>query len=175
MCWWVIENWSIAIVCVHIDVHQRLTGDFLRVQSLITTACDPDLIELLHVYGNEYSNRLLEANCLGILKPSYNSSLNEREQYIRRKYVERAFLQPLPSSKPTSKPTQAELDQILYENVETADCGKTLHLIMLGANPNYAQKMFVVADHAKRHQQLKQMKLILSNGGNENERNKFST
>ena len=54
---------------------------------------------------------------------------------------------------------------MLYENVETSNCGKTLHLIMLGANPNYSQKMFAVADHAKRHQQIKQMKIILANGG----------
>jgi len=54
---------------------------------------------------------------------------------------------------------------MLYENVETSDCGKTLHLIMLGADPNYSQKMFAVADHAKRHQQIKQMKIILANGG----------
>ena len=142
----------------------------------MTTSCDPDLIELLHDYGNAYSNRLLETNCAGAVKPTYNSSLNEREQYIKKKYVERLFLQTLPGSKTANKPTQAELDQILYENVETADCGKTLHLIMLGANPNYAQKMFVVTDHAKRHQQLKQMKLILSNGGNKNspEKDKFT-
>lgn len=59
---------------------------------------------------------------------------------------------------------------MLYENVETTDCGKTLHLILLGANPNYSQKMFSVADHAKRHQQIKQMKIILANGGKEKER-----
>jgi hypothetical protein len=57
---------------------------------------------------------------------------------------------------------------MLYENVETSDCGKTLHLIMLGADPNFSQKMFSVADHAKRHQQIKQMKIILANGGKQN-------
>jgi hypothetical protein len=54
---------------------------------------------------------------------------------------------------------------MLYENVETADYKKTLYLIILGANPNYSEKMFAVADHAERHQQTKQMKIILANGG----------
>jgi hypothetical protein len=63
---------------------------------------------------------------------------------------------------------------MLYENVETSDCLKTLHLIMLGANPNYSQKMFAVADHAKRHHQTKQMKIILANGGKLKERNRIS-
>ena len=54
---------------------------------------------------------------------------------------------------------------MLYENVETPDCQKTLHLLILGADANYSEKMFPVADHAKRYQQTKQMKLILANGG----------
>ncbi|CAF4855100.1 unnamed protein product, partial [Rotaria socialis] len=72
------------------------------------------------------------------------------------------YLQPLQFNRINL--TQEQLDALLYENVETLDCGKTLHLLMLGANPNFSQKMFAVADHAKRHQQIRQMKLILANG-----------
>lgn len=133
-------------------------------QSLITTSCDPDLIDLIHDYGNEYANKLLENNCLGILKPNETSTKIEREQYIRKKYLDKAYLQPLQIHNKTTF-TQDELNEILYESVETSDCGKTLHLIILGANTNFSQKMFAVADHAKRHQQFKQMKLILANGG----------
>jgi hypothetical protein len=88
----------------------------------------------------------------------------EREQYIRKKYLDKLYLQPLQINNKTTF-TQEQLNEMLYENVETPDCGKTLHLIMLGANPNYSQKMFAVADHAKRHQQIKQMRIILANGG----------
>ena len=133
-------------------------------QSLITTACDPDLIELLRDYGNRYSNSLLENNSLGILKPSYTSTQYEREQYIRKKYLNKIYLQPLQINNKNTL-TQEQLNELLYENVETSDIGKTLHLIMLGADANYSQKMFAVADHAKRHQQIKQMKIILANGG----------
>jgi hypothetical protein len=105
-------------------------------------------------------------NLFGISKPTYSSSQLEREQYIRKKYIDKIYLQAWTNSKTTGHQlTQDELDQMLYENVETSDCGKTLHFIMLGANPNYSQKMFAVADHAKRHQQTPQMKLILANGG----------
>lgn len=148
-------------------VHQRLTSDFLRIQSLIATSCDPDLIDLLREFGNEYSNDLLEAKLSDGIKPTYESSLDDREQYIRKKYLEKSFLRPLLHPKSHQPLNQDELNRNLYENVETADWKKTLHLLMLGANPNYSEKMFAVADHAKRHQQFKQMKLILANGGRE--------
>lgn len=153
------------MICLFLlGVHGLLTSDFLRLQSITTTSCDPDLIDLLRDYGNEYANKLLENTCLGILKPNSTSTKVEREQYIKKKYVDKAFLQPLCINNKTNF-TQDQLNEILYENVETSDCGKTLHLLMLGANPNYSQKMFAVADHAKRHQQSQQMKLILANGG----------
>lgn len=98
------------------------------------------------------------------IKPNYSSNSTEREQYIRQKYIEKLHLQPLEINGRNSFSPQ-QLNEMLYENVETTDCGKTLHLILLGANPNYSQKMFSVADHAKRHQQIKQMKIILTNGG----------
>ncbi|CAF3289073.1 unnamed protein product [Rotaria socialis] len=158
-----IMSWLFVICQKCAAIHRFLTSDFLRLQSLTTTSCDPDLIDLLHDYGNEYSNKLLENHSLGILKPTYTSTQLEREQYIRKKYLDKMYLQPLQFNRINL--TQEQLDVLLYENVETLDCGKTLHLLMLGANPNFSQKMFAVADHAKRHQQIRQMKLILANGG----------
>ena len=149
-----------------IAVHRSLTSDSLHLLSFTASTCDADLIELLRDYGNQHSNRLLENHSLGLLKPTSNSSHVEREQYIRKKYVDKLYLQPLFLNKTNKCLSQEQLNQMLYENVETSDCGKTLHLLMLGANPNYSQKMFAVADHAKRHQQVKQMKLVLANGGN---------
>lgn len=149
-----------------IAVHQRLTSDFLHFQSLLSSTCDSYLIDLLHDYGNEYLNNLLENTQLKSSKPNDNSTEFEREEYIRKKYIEKLDLQF------NHRYTQDELDQMLYENVETTDYKKTLHLIILGANPNYSEKMFAVADHAKRHQQIKQMKIILANGGNRKEEEK---
>ena len=122
-------------------VHQSLTSDFLRLQSLLTTACDPDLIDLIHDYGNAYFNNILGDHSFDSLKPNYMSTQDEREQYIRKKYIERIHLQPFEINNKSTF-TQEQLNQMLYENVETFDCLKTLHLIMLGANPNYSQKMF---------------------------------
>ncbi len=154
----------ISIVRLFLVVHQQLTSGFLHLQSLLTPTCDPDLIDLLHDYGNEYSNNFLGDHLFDQLKPNYMSTQDEREQYIRKKYIEKLHVQPLEINN-KSNFTKEQLNEILYENVETSDCMKTLHLIILGANPNYSQKMFAVADHAKRHQQTKQMKIILTNGG----------
>ncbi|CAF2731513.1 unnamed protein product [Rotaria sp. Silwood2] len=160
-----IMSWLLVICKKCAAVHDLLTSDFLRLQSLTTTtSCDSDLIDLLYDYGNQYSNKLLENSSLGILKPNYTSTQIEREQYIRKKYLDKLYLQPLEINNKNTF-TQEQLNEMLYENVETSDCGKTVHLIMLGANPNYSQKMFAVADHAKRHQQIRQMKIILANGG----------
>jgi hypothetical protein len=140
-------------------VHRFLTSDFLRLQSLLTTACDHDLIDLLHDYGNQFANSLLENDSSKLSKPNDNSSESERVEYIRKKYIEKIYLRS------NHVYNQDELNKMLYENVETADYKKTLYLIILGANPNYSEKMFAVADHAERHQQTKQMKIILANGG----------
>ena len=96
------------------------------------------------------------------MKPTEQSNDLERQQYIRKKYIERIYLQSYYRHRTLS---EDELNRMLYENVETDDYGKTIHLLMLGANANYSDKMFSVADHAKRHQQTKQMKIILANGG----------
>ncbi|CAF0962222.1 unnamed protein product [Adineta ricciae] len=159
-----IASWLLVICDKCAAVHRLLTSDFLSLQSLLSTTCDSDLIDLLHDYGNHYFNKLLENQLLGVLKPTCLATQSEREQYIRKKYIDRLYLQPLQINNRNAF-TQDELNAMLYENVETPDCGKTVHLIMLGANPNFSQKMFAVADHAKRHQQTKQMKIILANGG----------
>ena len=120
------------------------------------------MIDLLHDYGNQFSNSLLEYNCSTISKPNENSSEFERKQYITKKYIEKCYLQSYQSN---HNCTQEQLNKMLYENVETSDYKKTLHLIMLGADPNYSEKSFAIADHAQRHRHMKQMKIILANGG----------
>jgi len=156
-----LMSWLLVVCKNCAIIHEKLTSDFLTIQSLLAKDCDPDLIDLLHEFGNEYSNRLLEKNLHDSIKPNSSSTDEQREQYIRKKYLEKIFLEQLEQQ----NPTQFELNQMLYESVETTDCIKTLHLLMLGADANYSQKMFAVADHAKRYQQIKQMKLILANGG----------
>jgi len=161
MCWYVdtrrfFDDLHVVFITA---IHRRLTSDFLRLQSLLCVTCDHYLIDLLHDYGNKYMNSLLENDLSKNSKPNDNSSELEREEYIRKKYIEKIYLQF------NQNYTQDELNKKLYENVETSNYKKTLQLIILGANPNYSEKMFAVADHAKRHQQIKQMKIILANGG----------
>ena len=126
---------------------------------MLNTKCDHYLIDLLHDYGNKYVNNFLENDQAKLQKPNGRSSDVEREEYIRKKYVEKIYLQEHENY------SIDQLNQMLYENVETSNYLKTLYLLVLGANPNYSEKMFAVADHAKRHQQIKQMKIILVNGG----------
>ncbi|CAF3565081.1 unnamed protein product [Rotaria sordida] len=158
-----IMSWLLIICKKCAAIHHRLTSNFLRLQSLMTNTCDSDLIDLLHDYGNQFTNSLLENNSSKNSKPNINSTEFERKQYIRKKYIEKIYLQPYQSNHYTY--TQDQLNKMLYENVETTDYKKTLHLIMLGADPNYSEKNFAIADHAQRHQQIKQMKIILANGG----------
>lgn len=138
-------------------------NSFIHLQSLIRTTCDWDLIDLINDHGNKYANSLLEFNISKSTKPNSNSSEFERKQYIRKKYIEKAFLKPFDNNH--SVYSQDQLNKMLYENVETDNYRNTIHLIMLGADSNYLEKNFPIADHAQRHQQLKQMKIILANGG----------
>lgn len=143
----------------NLAIHHRLTSHFLHLHSLLNSKCDHYLIDLLHDYGNNYLNNFLENDQAKLHKPNGQSSDIEREEYIRQKYLDKIYLQE------HEMYTSDELNRMLYENVETSDYLKTLSLLVLGANPNYSEKMFAVADHAKRHQQIKQMKIILANGG----------
>ena len=140
-------------------IHRRLTSHFLHLHSFLNNKCDHYLIDLLHDYGNKYLNNFLENDQAKIHKPNAQSSDIEREEYIRQKYLDKVYLQEHEIYTPD------ELNRMLYENVETSDYLKTVSLLILGANPNYSEKMFAIADHAKRHQQIKQMKIILVNGG----------
>ncbi|CAM4954510.1 unnamed protein product [Rotaria socialis] len=158
-----IMSWLLVICKKCAAIHHRLTSKFLLLQSLISTTCDWDLIDLINDYGNRYSNSLLEYGCSKDSKPNNDSSEFERKQYIRKKYIEKVFLKPYDLNRDAY--TQDQLNKMLYENVETADYKITLHLIMLGADTNYSEKNFATADQAQRHQQIKQMKVILANGG----------
>lgn len=155
---------SISILVFIIVIHRQLTSNFLHLESLKIATCDSDIIDLLHDYGNRLSNSLLENDASKKSKPTPNSSETERQEYIRKKYIEKEYLRPY-RSKDQHTWSKDELNKLLYENIETADYKKTIHLIILGADPNYSEKNFAVADHAQRHQQTKQMKIILANGG----------
>ncbi|CAF0890451.1 unnamed protein product [Rotaria sp. Silwood1] len=158
-----IMSWLLMICKKCAAIHHRLTSNCLRLQSLMTNTCDSDLIDLLHDYGNQFANSLLENNSSKNSKPNINSTEFERKQYIRKKYIEKIYLRPYQSNQQIY--TKDQLNKMLYENVETTDYKKTLHLLMLGADSNYTEKNFAVADHAQRHHQIKQMKIILANGG----------
>lgn len=137
-----------------------MTSDFLYLQSLKIIAEDFDWVELFRDLGNHFTNSLLENSAAHSIKPTEKSSFEERSIYIQKKYLEKCFV-------PWSKSTLnvEKLNQQLYQTVQTPDCPTTLRLLIQGADPNYSEKVFPVADHAKRHQQSKQSKLILANGG----------
>ena len=142
-------------------VHRQLTSEFLHLQTLRIIAEDSDWVELFRDLGNHFSNSLLENSNAKSIKPKETSSAEDRSVYIEKKYVKKCFV-------PWSNTTLniEHLNQQLYATVETPDFPTTLRLLIQGADPNYSQKVFPVADQAKRHQQIKQSKLILANGGN---------
>lgn len=141
-------------------IHDRTTSTFLHLQPLPTLCTDSDFVELFHDYGNQFANSLLEDRLPREKKLRENSSEQEREEFIQKKYCEKAFV-----FQAKRRVSANDLNRMLFENVETQHCGTTLELIIQGADPKYSEKIFSVVDHAKRYQQMKQVKILLANGG----------
>ncbi|XP_058045156.1 arf-GAP with coiled-coil, ANK repeat and PH domain-containing protein 2 [Ahaetulla prasina] len=82
---------------------------FLQGPSLTLDLWEPELLKLMCELGNSVINRVYEANRekMGAKKPHPGSQRQEKEEYIRAKYVERRFVSPAdPGGKPTLTPNQ---------------------------------------------------------------------
>nr|XP_031362553.1 arf-GAP with coiled-coil, ANK repeat and PH domain-containing protein 3 [Lonchura striata domestica] len=69
-----------------------------KVRSLTLDSWEPELLKLMCELGNSTMNQIYEAQCeeLGLKKPTAGSSRQDKEAWIKVKYVEKKFLKKLP-------------------------------------------------------------------------------
>nr|XP_012635732.1 arf-GAP with coiled-coil, ANK repeat and PH domain-containing protein 2 isoform X1 [Microcebus murinus] len=90
---WASINLGITLCIECSGIHRSLGVHFSKVRSLTLDTWEPELLKLMCELGNDVINRVYEAKVekLGIKKPQPGQR-QEKEAYIRAKYVERKFV-----------------------------------------------------------------------------------
>lgn len=90
---WCCINWGTCICINCSGFHRALTSDISKVRSLTLDHLDETTLKVLQVIGNTNANKILEA-AVGPRAISDQASKEERERFIKDKYVQKAFLNP---------------------------------------------------------------------------------
>uniref|UniRef100_A0A8C8VPN2 Arf-GAP with GTPase, ANK repeat and PH domain-containing protein 1 n=1 Tax=Pelusios castaneus TaxID=367368 RepID=A0A8C8VPN2_9SAUR len=87
-----------ALMCIECSgIHRNLGTHLSRVRSLDLDDWPIELIKVMSAIGNELANSVWEESNQGRMKPSSDSTREEKERWIRAKYEQKLFLAPLPS------------------------------------------------------------------------------
>uniref|UniRef100_A0A0B8RV23 Arf-GAP with coiled-coil, ANK repeat and PH domain-containing protein n=1 Tax=Philothamnus irregularis TaxID=1899461 RepID=A0A0B8RV23_9SAUR len=116
---WASINLGITLCIECSGIHRSLGVHFSKVRSLTLDSWEPELLKLMCELGNSVINRVYEANRekMGAKKPHPGSQRQEKEEYIRAKYVNRRFVSPAdPGGKSTLTPSQEVKKQGSPEN-----------------------------------------------------------
>ncbi|XP_037253753.1 arf-GAP with GTPase, ANK repeat and PH domain-containing protein 1 isoform X5 [Falco rusticolus] len=85
-----------ALICIECSgIHRNLGTHLSRVRSLDLDDWPIELIKVMTSIGNELANSVWEENSQGHMKPSSDSTREEKELWIRAKYEQKLFLAPL--------------------------------------------------------------------------------
>ncbi|XP_059831229.1 arf-GAP with coiled-coil, ANK repeat and PH domain-containing protein 2-like isoform X1 [Hypanus sabinus] len=110
---WASINLGITLCIECSGIHRSLGVHFSKVRSLTLDSWEPELLKLMCELGNSNINQIYEARIedMTVKKPHPGSPRQEKEAWIRAKYVEKKFIQKLPESavrlhKSSSKPNQ---------------------------------------------------------------------
>ncbi|XP_072522572.1 arf-GAP with coiled-coil, ANK repeat and PH domain-containing protein 3b isoform X3 [Salminus brasiliensis] len=94
---WASINFGILLCIECSGIHRSLGVHCSKVRSLTLDSWEPELIKLMCELGNTVINHIYEGGCeeRGLKKPGPNSSRQEKEAWIKAKYVERKFLKKM--------------------------------------------------------------------------------
>uniref|UniRef100_A0A8C5SQZ6 Arf-GAP with coiled-coil, ANK repeat and PH domain-containing protein n=1 Tax=Laticauda laticaudata TaxID=8630 RepID=A0A8C5SQZ6_LATLA len=99
---WASINLGILLCIECSGIHRSLGVHCSKVRSLTLDSWEPELLKLMCELGNATMNQIYEAQCeeMGLKKPTAGSSRQDKEAWIKVKYVEKKFLKKLPSGEP---------------------------------------------------------------------------
>uniref|UniRef100_A0A8B9GX57 Arf-GAP with coiled-coil, ANK repeat and PH domain-containing protein n=1 Tax=Astyanax mexicanus TaxID=7994 RepID=A0A8B9GX57_ASTMX len=97
---WASINLGITLCITCSGIHRSLGVHFSKVRSLTLDTWEPELIKLMCELGNAAINRIYEARIdeITIKKPHPSSPRQDKESWIRSKYVEKKFIHKLPET-----------------------------------------------------------------------------
>ncbi|KAG8434343.1 hypothetical protein GDO86_012646 [Hymenochirus boettgeri] len=96
---WASINLGITLCIECSGIHRSLGVHFSKVRSLTLDSWEPELLKLMCELGNSTINQIYEAKCehLELKKPTSGCSRQDKEIWIKAKYVEKKFLNRLGS------------------------------------------------------------------------------
>lgn len=131
---WVSINLGIVLCIECSGIHRSLGTHISKIRSLTLDvhSFSNDIVEILLQIGNRVSNMIWEATLDQTIKPTASSTREQRLKFITSKYVERAFVEPVPS--PRSRFSTP--DETLLASVKKNDIQGVLYGIALKGNVN---------------------------------------
>ena len=135
---WVSINLGIVLCIECSGIHRSLGTHISKIRSLTLDiqAFSNDIVEILLQIGNRVSNMVWEARLDRSLKPTAQSTREQRLKYITAKYSERAYVQPISST--LSRYSTA--DEHLLASIKKNDIHGVLYAIALRANLNVTDR-----------------------------------
>ncbi|KAF0035135.1 hypothetical protein F2P81_012893 [Scophthalmus maximus] len=97
---WASINLGVLLCIECSGIHRSLGVHCSKVRSLTLDSWEPELLKLMCELGNTVINHIYEGRCeeLGAKKPGPSSSRQEKETWIKSKYVEKRFLKKMSGS-----------------------------------------------------------------------------
>ncbi|XP_076131904.1 arf-GAP with coiled-coil, ANK repeat and PH domain-containing protein 3 [Alosa pseudoharengus] len=94
---WASINFGILLCIECSGIHRSLGVHCSKVRSLTLDSWEPELLKLMCELGNSIINHIYEGTCeeQGLRKPGPNSTRQEKEAWIKAKYVEKKFLKKM--------------------------------------------------------------------------------
>ncbi|XP_048097128.1 arf-GAP with coiled-coil, ANK repeat and PH domain-containing protein 3 isoform X1 [Alosa alosa] len=94
---WASINFGILLCIECSGIHRSLGVHCSKVRSLTLDSWEPELLKLMCELGNSIINHIYEGTCKeqGLRKPGPNSTRQEKEAWIKAKYVEKKFLKKM--------------------------------------------------------------------------------
>ncbi|KAJ5660295.1 hypothetical protein N7507_006746 [Penicillium longicatenatum] len=131
---WVSINLGIVLCIECSGIHRSLGTHISKIRSLTLDvhSFSNDIVEILLQVGNRVSNMIWEATLDQSLKPSQNSTREQRLKFITAKYVDRVYVEQLPSSRSRF----ATPNETLLASIKTNDIQGVLYGMALRANVN---------------------------------------
>ena len=131
---WVSINLGIVLCIECSGIHRSLGTHISKVRSLTldTHSFTSDIVEILLRVGNRVSNMVWEAKLDRNLKPTPQSSREQRLRFITAKYSERAYIDPIS----TTLSHYATADETLLASIKKNDIQGVLYGIALRGNVN---------------------------------------
>uniref|UniRef100_A0A674I9Z0 Arf-GAP with coiled-coil, ANK repeat and PH domain-containing protein n=1 Tax=Terrapene triunguis TaxID=2587831 RepID=A0A674I9Z0_9SAUR len=139
---WASINLGITLCIECSGIHRSLGVHFSKVRSLTLDTWEPELLKLMCELGNDVINRIYEAKVerMGVKKPQPGSQRQEKEDYIRAKYVERKFVERQPASVSPPEHGTKVLPQSQEENMHNIPEKSPLAGEQVTASPTEGEK-----------------------------------